>query len=163
MKIYTKTGDNRETSLYNGSRVKKDNVVINACGDIDEVNSILGLVVSFEPKEEVVVILRDIQKTLFILGGDISAGDTNNIKKILLEDILKLESWIDEINNELPELKEFIMPGGTKASAFLHQARVVTRRAEREIVKIENVSDEILKFMNRLSDLLFVLARFENN
>jgi len=164
MKIYTKTGDKKETSLYDNSRVLKSNIRIDSLGDIDELNSILGIVLSYEPLENTNTILKDIQKILFRLSSDIATPITSNISvnRISSIDVIDIEQLIDNLDSELPELKEFIIPGGNKTSSFLHQARSVARRAERKIVQIKDMNEELLKYINRLSDLLFVIARIEN-
>ena len=163
MKIYTKTGDNRKTSLLDGSRVKKSDPRISAVGDIDELNSTLAIIISFKPSRQVKEILEELQHTLFKVAADIvSPLSMKETERINEKDIKKIEKYIDEINKNLPEINEFVIPKPKKTTSFLHQARCVARRAEREIVKIEDINDEVLKYTNRISDLLFVLARFED-
>jgi cob(I)alamin adenosyltransferase len=170
MKIYTKTGDSGETSLLGGKRVWKNNLRIQTCGTIDELNSIIGLSISEITNLELKEVLRGIQNDLMFVGSDTSFPFENvNIKKSIKrieEDFTeRLESIIDRYDSQLPELKNFILPGGTKGSSLLHYARSVCRRAERNIVELslnEKINPFIEKYLNRLSDLLFVLARFEN-
>ncbi len=167
MKIYTKTGDNGETGLFGGQRVSKDSLRIEAYGTIDEVNSFLGLAVSFTENEKTKEITGWMQDLLFVAGAELASpdADSSKVPHISEDDIRKAESYIDELSIGLDELKNFILPGGTKAASALHLARAICRRAERQIVALrkgEKVSQELLIFVNRLSDLLFVLARFEN-
>jgi cob(I)alamin adenosyltransferase len=170
MKIYTKTGDKGETSLFGGERVSKNNVRIKAYGTIDELNSFIGLALTEINSEEIKNILIDIQNKLFIVGSDLATPDNEKNKKLNIrrtsEDFIsKAESDIDIINDKLEPLRNFILPGGSKGASLLHVCRTVTRRAEREVVelkKMDNISDNILVFLNRLSDLFFVLSRYEN-
>ena len=168
MKIYTKTGDSGETSLLGGKRVWKDNLRIQTCGTIDELNSIIGLSINEITNPELKEVLQGIQNDLFLIGSDTALPVENENTKIQRIDTNlsdKLESVIDKYDSQLPELKNFILPGGVKGSAFLHFARTVCRRAERNVValsKVEKINPGIEKYLNRLSDLLFVLARFEN-
>jgi len=170
MKIYTKTGDSGETSLLGGKRVWKDNLRIQTCGTIDELNSILGISISEITNMELKETLQGIQNDLFIIGSDTALPIENVNNKISIQRIMeshseKLESIIDKYDVQLPDLKNFILPGGTKGSSILHFARSVCRRAERNVVslsQIEKINPYIEKYLNRLSDLLFVLARFEN-
>lgn len=170
MKIYTKTGDNGETSLFGGKRVWKDDLRIAAYGSVDELNALIGITITEIEKPELIQILMSIQNDLFILGSDLATPlDKVNknfvVPRIQKDNYEKLERLIDEIDIKLPELKNFILPGGTKGSANLHLARTVCRRAEREVVtlsKNEEINIESEIFLNRLSDLLFVLARYNN-
>ncbi len=157
MKIYTKTGDKGETSLYGGKRVFKNNLRIEAYGCIDELNSAIGLVLSKIKNEK----LDEIQKDLFLIGSILAGYE--NTKDF---DIRKLEDWIDGLEKDLPPIKNFIIPGGCEAAGFLHLARSICRKAERRVVELsqkENFDENIIVYLNRLSDFLFVLARFENN
>jgi cob(I)alamin adenosyltransferase len=168
MKIYTKTGDNGETGLFGGQRVSKDSPRIEAYGTIDEVNSCIGLAVSFSENDKTKEISGWMQNLLFVAGAELASPDTKNanIPSIGEEDIHQAELFIDEINAGLKELTNFILPSGIKSAAALHTARAICRRAERQIVALrkgEKVSSNLLIFINRLSDLLFVLARYENN
>ncbi len=169
MKIYTKTGDKGETSLFGGQRVPKDNLRIEAYGTVDELNAYLGQAVASSISEEVKTVLYKIQNQLFAVGSDLATPHDKNIKKdiprVNQEMIDKLESLIDSFDSKLPELRNFILPGGNSAASSLHIARTICRKIERRIVtlsKEENIGEYILKYLNRLSDLLFILARFEN-
>ena len=164
-KIYTRGGDSGLTSLGDGKRVKKNSLRIRAYGEIDEVNSILGIVVCY-CNEFLKKIILKIQNDLFDVGADLCIPSLNEKKIILNEqNILFLEKELDKINVNLKKLDSFILPGGTKASSFLHYARTVTRRCERTIVELsskEKINQNIIKYINRLSDFLFVAARIEN-
>ena len=170
MKIYTKTGDSGETSLFGGGRVWKDNTRISAYGTIDELNSVLGLAVVECLNPELKNILMGIQNQLFSAGSDLATPlefDDSKfpIPRIKDEDVILLENLIDKIDVQLPQLKNFILPGGSKCASFLHLGRTVCRRAEREVVtlaKTEKINEKIEVYLNRLSDLLFVLARYDN-
>lgn len=170
MKIYTKTGDKGETSLFGGKRVWKDDLRIEAYGSIDELNSIIGIAISEVKNEELIKELRGIQNELFVVGSDLATPIGSDSKKAVVPRVdesysKRLEGIIDRFDGKLPELKQFILPGGLKGAAILHNARTVCRRAERNVValsKIENIGTGIVQYLNRLSDLLFVLARFEN-
>jgi cob(I)alamin adenosyltransferase len=170
MKIYTKTGDSGETSLLGGKRVWKDNLRIQTCGTIDELNSIIGLSINEITNSELKEVLQGIQNDLFVIGSDAAMPIGNVNSKISILRIAenlseKLESIIDKYDSQLPVLKNFILPGGAKGSALLHFARSVCRRAERNVValsQVEKINPSIEKYMNRLSDLLFVLARYVN-
>jgi len=170
MKIYTKTGDKGETSLFGGKRVWKDDLRIEAYGSIDELNSIIGIAISEVKNGELKRELCNIQNELFAVGSDLATPIGSDSKKVVVPRIdecysKRLEGIIDRFDGKLPALKQFILPGGLKGAAILHNARTVCRRAERNVValsKIENIGTGIVKYLNRLSDLLFVLARFEN-
>lgn len=167
MKIYTKKGDDGNTALFGGSRVPKHDPVIEACGAVDEINSLLGNALAECPTPPVGETLRQLQHQLFILGADIATPPEakNRIDRIGDLHIRRLEEMIDQANQELPPLKHFILPGGNPPAATLHLARSVCRRAERTVsaARVQEVlSVEILIYLNRLSDLLFVLARYEN-
>ncbi len=170
MKIYTKTGDKGETGLLGGERVSKDNIRICAYGTVDELNSFIGLAITEIKSEEVKNILIDIQNKLFVVGSDLATPDNDknkklNIKRTSEEFITKAENDIDLISDKLEPLRNFILPGGSKGAALLHICRTVARRAEREVVQLKNldyISDNIVIFLNRLSDLFFVLSRYEN-
>ncbi len=169
MKIYTKTGDEGKTSLFGGERVDKNNIRIKAYGTVDELNSVIGLALSEKVDKRTNEILSNVQQTLFIIGGELATPEnvkSSAIKSISTDDISLIEKGIDEFELELSPLKNFILPGGSKTAATLHFARTVCRRAEREIVEIdqkEKVNQKIIIYINRLSDLLFVIARFENH
>lgn len=170
MKIYTKTGDSGETSLFGGSRVWKDDLRIESYGTVDELNSMIGLAIEECDIIEIKIHLVEIQADLFNLGADLASplGDKNNswVPRISENDCEKLEKLIDETDSELPKLKNFILPGGSKFSAMVHIARTVCRRGERQVVKLErtgNINHIIVVYLNRLSDYLFVLARYYNH
>jgi len=170
MKIYTKTGDNGETGLFGGERVSKNNLRLNAYGSIDELNSFLGLALIEVTSVEIKNVLNDLQNKLFVLGSDLATPETEknaklNITRLPDSYILDTEKSIDDFEAKLDELKNFILPGGSKGSALLHICRTISRRAEREVVALKNtelIGENIVIFLNRLSDLFFVLSRFEN-
>jgi cob(I)alamin adenosyltransferase len=170
MKIYTKTGDKGETGLFGGERVSKNNLRLNAYGSIDELNSFLGLAVIEVTNGDIKNILKDLQNKLFVLGSDLAAPETEKNKKLKITRlpdsyISETEEAIDTFEARLDELKNFILPGGSKGSALLHICRTISRRAEREVVALKNtehIGENIVIFLNRLSDLFFVLSRFEN-
>ena len=161
-KIYTKTGDEGKTGLSDGSRVDKFSNRIEGLGNIDELNSIIGLILTEELPSQVKENLNKIQHDLFDIGGELSIPDHIAINE---DKILFLEQSIDKINKTLEPLKEFILPGGTRESAYCHLARTVCRRTERILFKLsktEKINPASLKYINRLSDYLFVLARLLN-
>ncbi len=164
-KIYTRTGDQGTTRLANGEEISKDSDRVNAYGEIDELNSVIGVIIAGKLSQVVSDLLSDIQHHLFDVGGELASAGM--IKEMVSEDMITgLENEIDNLNTDLPALEEFILPGGTSAAADLHLARTVCRRAERSIISLsqtEKVAPEIIKYVNRLSDLLFVMARFENH
>jgi cob(I)alamin adenosyltransferase len=170
MKIYTKTGDKGETGLFGGERVSKNSLRIEAYGTIDELNAFLGLAVLEVSDTSVKDILQKIQNQLFTVGSDLSTPETEKNKKLNIERTpedfyLSAEKIIDEYDSKLDELKNFILPGGTKGAALLHICRTITRRAERQVVALDSmvkIGNNIIIFLNRLSDLFFVLARYEN-
>ena len=159
-KIYTRTGDQGTTGLGDGSRVDKDDPRIEAIGTVDELNAALGLMAAEENPENIRSLLIDIQHNLFDLGGELSIpGHT----MVLDEHVSYLEQNLDELNEQLEPLKEFILPGGSKAVATCHLARSICRRAERRLFslsKTNEVSPAASQYLNRLSDLLFVIARY---
>src|SRR3954467_1463066 len=161
-KITTRTGDRGETGLGDGSRVPKSSPRVRALGDVDELNSALGLVIAEEPPADVAEALAQIQHDLFDLGGEVSIPGHSMLREAQIE---RLEARIEEGNGELAPLKEFILPGGTRAAAAAHLARAICRRAERSVVELsetEKVSDAALRYLNRLSDLLFIAGRRSN-
>jgi cob(I)alamin adenosyltransferase len=169
MKIYTKTGDDGSTSLFDGRRVSKSSLRVETYGTVDELNSIIGLATSFLEDGVLRNDLIQISNWLFNLGSDlatpIEAKISFRINRIEQSNIDFLEMKIDEYTEQLPPLAGFILPGGAKAAAFLHQARTVCRRAERlavELASHEKITEESVKFMNRLSDYLFTAARYAN-
>ena len=175
-KIYKITGDKVQTSLGDGTRVSKENHRVEAYGTIDEANSILGLVRTKTKQAELILldnILAIIQNELFDLGAELSIPINEKNEKLLEntkiseKQIDRLENEIDRLNSSLSDLESFILPGGTIVSSYLHLARTVIRKAERLMVKMNNfeedcISDTALKYINRLSDLLFVAARYAN-
>jgi cob(I)alamin adenosyltransferase len=172
MKIYTKQGDAGETGLYGGSRVPKDHLRIQAYGTLDELNAALGLVLSLKSEPPIAIgergRLERVQGELFQLGAELATPPGKNAGIALVGDAetTHLETEIDGWDALLPPLKTFILPGGTAAAALLHQARTISRRAEREIVTLgraEPVRPEAIRYMNRLSDWLFVAARLMNH
>lgn len=165
MKVYTKTGDKGETSLVGGQRVPKTHERIESYGSIDELNSWLGLIAAQNIAEKHKTLLHNIQKILFIIGSHLACPDqkiADTLPKLNASEIALLEQNIDEMDAMLPKLKNFIIPGGNTLSAYCHIARTVCRRAERNILRINdfNPDDFVLIYINRLSDYLFVLARF---
>lgn len=170
MKIYTKTGDNGETGLFGGKRVKKSDKRISAYGTIDELNAHLGLAKEFITSEEIKSLIEKLQNLLFNCGADLATPLEEisikiSIPRIDEKDIEFVEKNIDYFESKLEPLKNFILPGGSKGAALLHLCRTVCRRAEREIVALEEcevINHKIVIFANRISDLLFVLSRIEN-
>lgn len=165
MAVYTKKGDRGETGLYSSSqkpiRVSKSSVRIRALGAIDELNSFLGLVAAFSSKKSLNKTLDEIQTNLFTINSIIAGAKL----KFDIKNTKKLERQIDEMEGKLPVLSNFILPGGTKTGSMIHFARTLVRRAERELVELNNskkIPNEILMYMNRLSDFLFMLARETN-
>jgi len=161
-KIYTRTGDDGTTGLGDGTRVPKDHARIESFGTVDELNSVIGLLLCEALGNEIHAALTRIQHTLFDLGGELCIPG----RSVLAEaQVAELENFLDQLNAGLGPLKEFILPGGTRAAALCHLARTVCRRAERRVYTLsrsEPVSPVTLKYLNRLSDLLFVMARAMN-
>jgi len=166
VRIYTRTGDDGTTGLVQGIRVSKDSSRVDAYGNVDELNSLLGLVRSYlSKKNDIDSVLLQIQNDLFTIGTDLATVKDGEALRITNEHVLNLERTIDKFQEELPPLKVFILPSGTNAAASLHFARSVARRAERKIVtlgKTEKINRQLVPYLNRLSDLLFVLARLVN-
>ena len=161
-KIYTRTGDDGTTGLGDGSRINKDSLRVEAMGDVDELNSVIGIMLTEPVPEHLIGLLTQIQLDLFSVGGEICIPGYVILQQTRIDD---LEEAIDTLNDELAPLKEFILPGGSKASAYCHLARTVCRRAERKLVELhrnETVTDISLQYLNRLSDLLFVMCRTMN-
>ncbi|MBI5535487.1 MAG: cob(I)yrinic acid a,c-diamide adenosyltransferase [Deltaproteobacteria bacterium] len=170
MKIYTRTGDDGTTGLFGGERVHKHDARVEAYGTVDELNSAIGLVRSAGIDRVIDGPLEAIQNELFVIGAEIACvpGKEGSLGLALIDEsaAARLEGWIDEAEQELPPLKVFILPAGTPASAGLHVARTVARRAERALLAAHEkspVRQELLVYLNRLSDLLFVLARRANH
>jgi cob(I)alamin adenosyltransferase len=159
-KIYTRTGDDGSTGLGDGMRVPKEHLRVEAYGTVDEANSVLGVVLAVRAlPEAVVATLTEVQHDLFDLGGELCIPGH---RAITSEYVDRLEQTLDRYNEDLPPLKDFILPGGGPAAAACHLARTVTRRAERRVwalARVESVAPEVPQYLNRLSDLLFVVAR----
>jgi cob(I)alamin adenosyltransferase len=169
MKIYTKTGDRGETGLFGGARVSKASLRVDTYGEIDELNSVLGLARCDLTDSESAALLAAVQSQLFNLGAELSTAPDSKaalgIPLVSDAEVGALEAAIDRAEAELPALKTFVLPGGSRGAAQLHLARTVCRRAERKLVLMaqsESVRDEAVRYLNRLSDALFVLARLEN-
>jgi len=161
-KIYTRTGDGGETGLGDGSRTRKDSPRVAVLGEIDELNSAMGVLLAESPPDRIREALEGIQHDLFDLGGDLSIPGRSSMSDAQVK---RLEALLDDLNSALPPLKEFILPGGTRAAAVAHLARAVCRRAERSLVALarsEEVGDVARMYLNRLSDLLFVIGRVLN-
>ncbi len=172
MKIYTRTGDTGETGLFDGTRVPKDHPRVAAYGDVDELNAVLGATRAFLEDREIADILTAIQRDLFAVGAQLADpkfGEKKRKEKAQMTEtrVKELEVIIDRCEAELPPLKRFILPGGSGTGALLHLSRTVCRRAERRIVALKSqgiaVPAVLIMYMNRLSDLLFVLARLTNH
>ena len=166
MKIYTKTGDDGKTSLFDNSRVWKSNNRIMSYGAVDELNSAVGIALSLEGDVVLSKILSQIQNNLFVVGSDLANPDMENQKIRTTKEMIDfLEECIDELDNELAELDSFILPGGSMLSSVLHLARTIARRAETHVVALsreEKITKNTFVYLNRLSDLLFVMARTAN-
>jgi cob(I)alamin adenosyltransferase len=172
MKIYTRTGDAGETGLFGGGRVPKDDPRTTAYGDVDELSSSLGVARAASPAEFFDTLLESIQRDLFAIGGHLATPDPRKVARALEKAdlsagrVVEFEAAIDEADRELPPLRAFILPAGTPKSAALHLARTVCRRAERSVVTLardQEVPPLFLVYLNRLSDLLFTLARLANH
>ena len=171
MKIYTKTGDQGSTGLFGGGRVAKDNIRVEAYGDVDELNAVIGMARSIEMMPRIDEVLVPIQRDLFAIGALLATPDREKMAqhlekaRITDERIAELEHAIDDAELELEPLRAFILPGGTPKSAALHVARTVCRRAERHVVRLQHhveLPPLAVIYLNRLSDLLFTLARLAN-
>ncbi len=169
MKIYTKSGDQGQTGLFGGARVSKASVRVEVYGDVDELNSALGVVLAQCEDRRAAELLRSLQNQLFTLGAELARvpGKDVELGVALLDDrdVEEIEHAIDELSEDLPPLQSFILPGGCAQAAALHVARTVCRRTERKLVALqaaEPVRSELLRFVNRASDLLFVMARHAN-
>jgi cob(I)alamin adenosyltransferase len=168
MKLYTKTGDDGTTSLFSGGRVSKHHLRVEAYGTVDELNSVIGVARAHQPHPQTEEWLERIQNQLFHLGADLATpldAKADWVVRLEAETVRWLETTIDTLTEPLPELKNFILPGGSLVAAQLHVARTVCRRAERLVVALkehEAVNEQALIYLNRLSDFLFTLARWEN-
>ena len=172
MKIYTRTGDSGSTALFGGGRVSKDHMRVAAYGDVDELNSVIGLVRATAPVDFEDALLESIQRDLFSIGGHLATPDPDKVRKALekatlsADRVLDFEGAIDAADRELPPLTAFVLPAGTQKAAALHLARTVCRRVERQVVHLaarETVPELFIIYLNRLSDLLFTLARLANH
>lgn len=169
MKIYTRTGDDGTTGLFAGGRVKKTHLRVEAYGTVDELNSILGLARALKPTAAVNTDLEHVQNALFHLGSDLATpleSEAAWVVRVTSEQVAWLETSIDSMTAQLPTLKNFILPGGTPAAAQIHVGRTVCRRAERLTVALSEesmINGQALVYLNRLSDWLFTLARYENH
>ena len=171
MKIYTKTGDAGDTGLFGGGRVQKDDPRVEAYGDVDELNAVLGMARAVEPMPRIDEVLVPIQRDLFSIGALLATPDLQKMHdhlekaRIDADRIAELERAIDECDRELEPLRAFIIPGGSRKGAALHVARTVCRRAERRVVHLQHevkIPELVVIYLNRLSDLLFTLARVAN-
>ena len=171
-KIYTRRGDGGDTGLFGGGRVSKSDLRVEAYGTVDELNAALGWATSQVDEQEIKDRLETVQEDLFVIGADLATSPPTGkrprpkVPVLNVSRIGEIESWIDKADGELPGLNAFVLPGGLKGAAALHMARTVCRRAERAVVRLgtrEDVSDRVIPYLNRLSDLLFTLARLENH
>ncbi len=172
MTIYTKTGDTGDTSLFGGGRVPKSSLRVSAYGNVDELNAAIGVTMAADPAGFEMELLGGIQQDLFAIGSQLASPDPDKVAKALEKAsisesrVADLEATIDRLDEELPELTSFILPGGTSKAAKFHWTRVVCRRAERSVVELnraEKLPPIVIVYLNRLSDLLFVLARLANH
>jgi len=166
MKLYTKTGDDGTTGLFGGSRVPKNNPRVAAYGDVDELNAAIGWAMT-AVDDDTAAILAQVQRDLFSLGAELATAEGARPRDRVTDgQVMKLEQWIDAATEEMPPLETFILPGGAPAAAAMHLARTVSRRAERAAVtlsQLETVEHHVIVYLNRLSDLLFALARRANH
>lgn len=161
-KIYTRTGDNGTTGLGDGTRIDKDSLRVEAMGAVDELNAVIGIMLTEPLADAIRIPLTRVQHDLFDLGGELCIPGHAMLKP---GRIAEMEQTLDQLNDPLPPLKEFILPGGCRAAAYCHLARTVCRRAEREVIRLNRegqVSEAALQYLNRLSDLLFVMGRVIN-
>jgi cob(I)alamin adenosyltransferase len=168
-RIYTKTGDDGTTALGDGTRLPKHHLRIQAYGTLDEVSSVIGLLLTEDLDATLATRLRAIQNDLFDVGSDLCVpGAAGDRLRITAAYTTRIEAWIDDTNQHLKPLDSFVLPGGQRAAAWLHLARTVCRRAERHVTELAtldptNLNPEVIRYLNRLSDLLFTLARFHND
>jgi len=171
-RIYTRAGDKGKTGLLSGERINKANPRVEAYGTVDELGTFLGLA-KVHASERIAGYIHAIQQKLFLINAELATNPESlsaedplmHLERVSADDVIYLEKIADDLSEELPLLTNFVIPGGTKGSAFLHVCRTVCRRAERRIVEFSNqhhVNEELIKYINRLSDLLFVMSRFEN-
>ena len=170
MKIYTRGGDAGETGIWGGVRLAKDDLRIEAMGSVDECNATIGIALAVGVPERAIDVLVRVQNTLFVVGSDLMApqhaGPGASVPRVTGIDVADLERVIDEFEADLPDLRNFILPGGSLPAAHVHFARTACRRAERQVTalaRVSEVSAEVKAYLNRLSDLLFVIARFINS
>lgn len=167
MKIYTRTGDDGSTGLFGAGRVAKSDPRIEAFGAIDELNAQVGIARTLPLPPQCDEVLNALQNRMFDLGAELATPDANARGTASLQDthVAEVERWIDQFESELPPLRAFILPGGSPGAAALHLARCICRRAERRVIalaQLANVRPTVLRYVNRVSDLLFVMARFTN-
>jgi cob(I)alamin adenosyltransferase len=164
VKIYTKTGDNGQTGLYDGTRIDKDSIRVECYGTIDELSSSLGFARSFIEDADIVAIILKLQRDLFDVSGELATLNKDKLPKIITEDDVQyLENIIDHYIEKIPKVDKFIIPGSNKSSAALHVSRTICRRAERRLLtlsKHEEINPNLLKYINRLSDCIYSVARF---
>jgi len=171
-RIYTKAGDKGKTGLLSGERIDKDDPRVEAYGTVDELDTFLG-VAKVHSSARIAGYIHDIQQKLFLINAELATNPESleecsplrKLERVIKDDVVHLENIADELSEELPLLANFVVPGGTKSSAFLHVCRTVCRRAERRIVFFANsypVNGELIRYINRLSDLLFLMSRYEN-
>lgn len=167
MKIYTKTGDKGDTGLIGGKRVSKASLRIEAYGTVDELNACLGLAASQIQDQGLLKKIQKLQSDLHLVGADLADPDLeSDTPRVTDEHVSALEAWCDGLDESLPTLQQFILPGGSPAGSRLHLARTVARRAERRAIETateETVNDTVIQYLNRLSDLLFIMARWINH
>jgi cob(I)alamin adenosyltransferase len=169
MKIYTRRGDSGHTGIWGGARLPKDDLRIEAIGSVDECNAAVGAAIAEGIPDLAANLLAVVQNSLFVVGSDLMAPDHTGpgtaVPRIGADDVARLETEIDNVEATLPELRNFILPGGTRAAAHIHLARAVCRRAERQVTALNReapVGGSLLAYLNRLSDLFFVIARYVN-
>ncbi len=158
MKIYTRGGDKGQTSLYSGQRLAKDDPRIEALGSLDELVAALGIAKAEISDNEVVRQIQQVQTALYLVMAEVAS--TEAVDRLQGEATPALEAWIDEYQQQLPPLRDFLIPGASKPSAALHHARTICRRAERRVIAVGLISERILAYLNRLADFIFVLARW---
>lgn len=173
MKVYTRAGDSGKTTLFGGEQVRKDSARVSTYGEVDELNAALGVAGAELEDADLREWLSAIQASLFNLGGELAVPDVEaleakgkGIPRVADAEVDELERWIDQLDSELTPLRNFVLPGGTRAAAALHLARTVCRRAERRVVWLaerEEIAPVLIRYLNRLSDLLFVMARTANH